>query len=436
MFRKIFNTLITSELKKKVFFTLLVIFTYRIGAMIPVPGVNTEAMKSMFKVYGDGILGFLNMFSGGALNRMSIFSLGVIPYINASIIMGLIQSAHIFPYFDKLSKEGYQGRKILTQITRFGTLLLGIIQSFVLAIMISKIRAPSGLSIVVNFSLSWIILAVITLVTGTIIIMWLGEQITERGIGNGISIIIFSGIVERLPHAVFTTIKLIKLKEFSIFNTLFLIIVIMAVLIFVIWIETAQRKIPIHYTKKIVGKKIYNKQTSFLPIKVDQSGVIAVIFAASVLSVPLSISQFAPGLKVFGFHIAKKIAVLFNNGSIIYNLTYAFLVIFFCYFYNFISFDTEDISENIKKAGGFIPGIRPGEYTSKYIKNVLEKITLIGALFVACIAVLPDYLKNIINVPFFFGGTSLLIIVGVSIDTIGQIESIFIMHSYEKFYNR
>ncbi|MDR3049072.1 MAG: preprotein translocase subunit SecY [Elusimicrobiota bacterium] len=421
------------ELQKRVFFTLAIIVAYRIGAMIPVPGVNAEAIQSLFNAQGNGLLGFLDLFSGGALSRMSIFSLGIMPYINASIILSLLQGAHVIPYLDRLAKEGEQGRKKLTQITRYGTLIIGTIQSVGLTMAISKMPTPSGMPIALDPSMSWMMMTVLTLITGTALIMWLGEQVSERGIGNGISLIIFAGIIERLPSAVVGVIRLVQLEEFSILSALFLVVIVMAVLLAVVWVETAQRKIPVNYAKRMVGRKMYGGQSSFLPIKVDQSGVIAVIFAVSLLSAPLTIAQFAPNLTVFGFPLAQQISNWFAHGSIVYSLVYALLVIFFCYFYNSISFNPKDLAENMKKSGGFIPGIRPGEPTSSHIQKILERVTLGGALFVACIAVLPDYMRNVLNAPFFFGGTSLLIVVGVSLDTIGQIESHLIMRHYEGF---
>ncbi|MDR1952652.1 MAG: preprotein translocase subunit SecY [Elusimicrobiota bacterium] len=421
------------ELQKRVLFTLGIIIAYRIGATIPIPGVNAEAVKSLFAANANGLLGFLDMFSGGALNRMSIFSMGIMPYINASIILSLVQGAHVIPYLDRLAKEGEQGRKKITQITRYGTLILGTIQSFGLTMAISKLPTPSGMPIVVNPSTSWIVMTVFTLVTGTALIMWLGEQVTERGIGNGISLIIFAGIIERLPSAIIGVVRLIQMDQLSILSAMFLVVLVLAVLLAVVWVETAQRKIPIHYAKRMVGRKMYGGQSSFLPIKVDQSGVIAVIFSVSILSAPLTIAQFAPNFTLFGLPVAEKILNWFNHGSLIYSLVYAALVIFFCYFYNAISFNPKDIAENMKKSGGFVPGIRPGDPTSNYIQKVLERITLGGALFVAMIAVLPDYMRTMLDAPFFFGGTSLLIVVGVSLDTIGQIESHLIMRHYEGF---
>ncbi|MBR3654691.1 MAG: preprotein translocase subunit SecY, partial [Elusimicrobia bacterium] len=373
------------------------------------------------------------MFSGGALNRMSVFSMGIMPYINASIIMSLMQGAHVIPYLDRLAKEGEQGRKKLTQITRYGTLILGAIQSFGLTMAIMRMPTPSGMPIVLDPTMSWMVMTVFTLVTGTVLIMWLGEQVTERGIGNGISLIIFAGIVERLPSACLGVIKLIQMEELSLLLAIVLLALVLVVLTLVVWVETAQRRIPINYAKRMVGRRMYGGQTSFLPIKVDQSGVIAVIFAVSILSAPLTIAQFAPDWTVWGIPVSKTITDWFNRSSWIYNLVYAGLVIFFCYFYNSISFNPKDLAENMKKSGGFVPGIRPGEPTAVYIQKVLERVTLGGALFVACIAVLPDYLRTMMSAPFFFGGTSLLIVVGVSLDTIGQIESHLIMRHYEGF---
>ena len=433
MFNKIADIFKIPQLRSKVLFTLAIIVAYRIGAAVPIPGINADAVRSLFEANSNGLLGFLDMFSGGALNRMSVFSMGIMPYINASIIMSLMQGAHVIPYLDRLAKEGEQGRKKLTQITRYGTLILGAIQSFGLTMAIMRMPTPSGMPIVLDPTMSWMVMTVFTLVTGTVLIMWLGEQVTERGIGNGIYLIIFAGIVERLPSACAGVIKLIQMEELSLLLAIVLLALVLVVLTLVVWVETAQRRIPINYAKRMVGRRMYGGQTSFLPIKVDQSGVIAVIFAVSILSAPLTIAQFAPDWTVWGIPVSKTITDWFNRSSWVYNLVYAGLVIFFCYFYNSISFNPKDLAENMKKSGGFVPGIRPGEPTAVYIQKVLERVTLGGALFVACIAVLPDYLRTMMSAPFFFGGTSLLIVVGVSLDTIGQIESHLIMRHYEGF---
>jgi preprotein translocase subunit SecY len=416
------------ELKRRVLFTLAVIVAYRFGAAIPIPGINADALKSLFDVHRNNLLGFLDMFSGGALGKMSIFSLGIMPYINASIILSLLQGAHVIPYLDRLAKEGELGRKKLNQITRYGTLILGAIQAFGLTIAISRMPTPSGLPIVDDPTTGWIILTVLTMITGTVFIMWLGEQITELGIGNGISLVIFAGIVDRLPSAVTGLITLVKHDELSILLAIILFSFVLLVTAVVVWVETAQRKIPVQYAKRVVGRKMYGGASTFLPLKVDQSGVIAVIFAVSILSAPLTVAQFAPNASW-----AKTINSWFNQASIIYNLIYAALVIFFCYFYNSIAFNPKELAENMKKWGGFIPGIRPGEPTAEYIQRILERITLGGAIFVALIAVLPDLVRKFFNAPFFFGGTSLLIVVGVALDTIGQIESHLIMRHYEGF---
>jgi len=433
MLKNFIDTLKVQQFQEKVLFTLLAIIAYRIGTVIPIPGINIEAVKSMFAAQKNGFLDFLNMFSGGALNRMSIFSLGVMPYINASIIMNLIQGAHVIPYLDKLAKEGEHGKKKISKITKLMTLVIGTIHSFGLTMALTKMSTPTRMCVVIDPSSSWIILTIATLVTGTILIMWLGEQITEKGIGNGVSIVIFAGIVERLPHSVVNIVKLVNMEEFSILFVLILAFIVTGVLVLVVWVETAQRRIPIHYAKRMIGRKMYGGQTSFLPIKVDQSGVIAVIFSVSILSAPLALAQFTPNWAIWNFPLTKKIGQYITNDSIIYNLVYVSFIIFFCYFYNSISFNPKELAENMKKSAAFIPGTRPGEPTSIYIQKVLEKVTLSGALFVASLAVLPDYLRSIMKVPFFFGGTSLLIVVGVSLDTIGQIESYIIMRHYEGF---
>jgi len=416
------------ELKKRVLFTLAVIAAYRIGAAIPIPGVNAAALKSLFEAHRNSLLGFLDMFSGGALNRLSIFSMGIMPYINASIIMSLLQGAHVFPYLDRLSKEGELGRKKINQITRYGTLVLGLIQSFGLAMAVSKMPTPGGIPIVDNPTVAWTMLTVLTLVTGTVFIMWLGEQITEQGIGNGISLIIFAGIVDRLPSAVKDLFRLLQAEEISLLAVLLLVALVLVVTTLVVWVETAQRKIPVQYAKRVVGRKMYGGASTFLPIKVDQSGVIAVIFAISLLSTPLTVAQFFPEAA-----LAKTINDWWNRSSIIYELIYASLIIFFCYFYNSVAFNPKELAENMKKSGGFIPGIRPGDPTALYITRILERVTLGGAVFVAAIAVLPDYMRHFLNAPFFFGGTSLLIVVGVALDTVGQMESHLIMRHYEGF---
>src|SRR5882672_9287166 len=416
------------ELKRRILFTIGILAAYRVGATIPIPGVNADALRALFAAQQNTLLGFLNIFSGGALGRLSIFSMGIMPYINASIIMSLLQGAHVIPYLDRLAKEGEQGRKKMNQITRYLTLGLGGLQSFGLTFAVTKMPAPGGAPIVMNPTAGFIALTVLTLTTGTVFIMWLGEQITERGIGNGVSLIIFAGIVDRLPSAVADLVRLMRIEEISLFRAVFLVALVLGVTGLVVWVETAQRKIPVQYAKRVVGRRMYGGASTYLPLKVDQSGVIAVIFAVSLLAVPLTIAQFFPHSPW-----ATR-AASWERGNWVYETIYASLIIFFCYFYNSVAFNPTELADNLRKWGGFIPGIRPGEATAHYISKILERITLGGALFVAAIAVLPDYLRKMLNAPFFFGGTALLIVVGVALDTIGQIQSHLIMRHYDGFF--
>lgn len=416
------------ELKRRVFFTMMIIAVYRIGAAIPIPDINTIALRSFFQAQGNTLLGFLDMFSGGALGRFSIFSMGIMPYINASIIMSLLQGAHVFPYLDRLAKEGDMGRKKINQITRYLTLCLGSLQSFGLTMAMKAVTAPGGAKIINNDTWAFVFLTVLTLTTGTVFIMWLGEQITEKGIGNGISLIIFAGIVDRLPSAIRNLIRLVRIEELQFLTAVFLVLFVVVVVALVVWVETGQRKIPVQYAKRVVGRHMVGGSSTYLPIKVDQSGVIAVIFAMSLLTMPMTLAQFFPE-SAFGSFLGKW----FPFGAWQYQMVYAGLIIFFCYFYNSISFNPNELAENMKKWGGFISGIRPGEATAQYISRILERITLWGALFVAAIAVMPNFLQKWLNAPFFFGGTALLIVVGVALDTIGQLESHLIMRHYDGF---
>jgi preprotein translocase subunit SecY len=420
------------ELKRRILFTILILAAYRVGATIPIPGVNADALRALFAAQQNTLLGFLNIFSGGALSRLSIFSMGIMPYINASIIMSLLQGAHVIPYLDRLAKEGEQGRKRMNQITRYLTLILGGMQSFGLTFAVSKMPAPGGAPIVTNPTAGFIALTVLTLTTGTVFIMWLGEQITERGIGNGVSLIIFAGIVDRLPSAVADLIRLIRIEEVSLFRAVLIIALVVVVTGLVVWVETAQRKIPVQYAKRVVGRRMYGGASTYLPLKVDQSGVIAVIFAVSLLAVPLTVAQFFPHASWAG-RIAS-----WEKGNWVYEGIYAALIIFFCYFYNSVAFNPAELADNLRKMGGFIPGIRPGDATAQYIQRILERITLGGALFVAAIAILPQYFQKMLNAPQnlanLFGGTSILIVVGVALDTIGQIQSHLIMRHYDGFF--
>jgi preprotein translocase subunit SecY len=416
------------ELKRRILYTLGILAVYRVGANIPVPGVNAGALFQFFAAQQNTLLGFLNIFSGGAMGRFAIFAMGVGPYINASIIMSLLQGAHVIPYLDRLAKEGEQGRKRLNQITRYLTLALAALQSFGLTLTISKMTATGNEPIVADASAGWIALTVLTLTTGSVFIMWLGEQITERGIGNGVSIIIFSGIVDRLPSAIFGLFQQVRIEQTSLFKALLLLALVIAITGIVVWVETAQRKIPVQYAKRVSGRKMMGGQSTYLPLKVDQSGVIAVIFAVSLLAVPVTIATFFPH-SFWATHVTKWQ----NGGGWMYEVIYALLIIFFCYFYNSVQFNPSDVADNLRKWGGFIPGIRPGEPTALHIDRIMARITLGGALFVAAIAVLPDYLRKALDAPFVFGGTALLIVVGVALDTIGQIQSHLIMRHYDGF---
>ncbi len=419
------------ELRKRVLFTLGAIAVFRIGAAIPIPGVNGDAIRAIFNAQQSSLLGFLNTFSGGALGRFSIFSMGVVPYINASIIMSLLQGAHVLPFLDRLAKDGELGRRKLNSYTRYLTLFLAVFQSFGLTIAISKMQAPGGAPTVIDPTWMFYCVTVLTMTAGTIFVMWLGEQITEQGIGNGVSLLIFTGIVERIPVAGWSLFELVRLEELNLFAAIAIIAALAAVVVVVVWVETAQRKIPVQYAKRMVGRKMYGGSQSYLPLKVDQSGVIAVIFALSLLSVPVTIATFMPNVSS-----AEGVMRFFRGGNYIYDAVYASLIIFFCYFYNSVSINPVDLAENMKKSGGFIPGIRPGEPTAKHIEWILERITLGGALFVAAIAVMPDIMKREFSVPFFFGGTSLLIAVGVALDTMGQLEAHLIMRHYEGFLKK
>jgi preprotein translocase subunit SecY len=420
------NILQSPELRKRILYVVIALAVYRVAAVIPIPGINGQALAAFFQQHQSGMLGFLDIFSGGALGKFSVLALGIMPYINASIIMGLVKGAHIFPGLDKLSKEGEYGRRKENQITRVFGLILALLQGFGLTLAITKMSAPGGLAIVIDPNWTFIMTTTLTLATGTMFIMWLGEQMTEKGIGNGISLIIFAGIVDRLPGAISMLVELVRSEEMQLLTAIIILALVVIIMGLVVWVETAQRQIPVQYAKSMVGNKMYGGQSSYLPLKIDQSGVIAVIFAMSVMSVPLTVAQFTPQS-----HWAQVTMEWMGRGHATYVILYVALIIFFCYFYNSMSFNPKDIAENMKKWGGFIPGIRPGESTHKYIEWVMNRVTLSGAVFVALIAVLPDFLRIKFNVPFYFGGTALLIVVGVALDTVGQVQAHLLAHNYQ-----
>ena len=414
------------ELKKRLLFVFGALAVFRIAAAIPIPGINTEVLVQLFAAHQNGILGFMNIFSGGALGRFSILALGIMPYINASIIMGLVRGAHIFPALDRMHKEGESGRRKENQITRIFALFLALLQGGMMTFAISRVTGAGGVPAVVNPNALFFITTLVTLAAGTMFVMWLGEQITEKGVGNGISLIIFAGIVDRLPSAVVELKERVATGEMDPFMALAICAAAVVITALVVWLETAQRQIPVQYAKRQVGNKVYGGQTSYLPLKVDQSGVIAVIFASSVISLPLTVASFNQEAEW-----AQKILNMFNHGNVWYMLLFSALIIFFCYFYNSMTFNPADIADNMKKWGGFIPGIRPGEQTKNYIEWVMNRITFCGAIFVCLVAVLPDAFRSYFGVDFYFGGTALLIVVGVALDTVSQVQAHLLARNYE-----
>jgi len=416
------------ELKRKIFITLALLFVYRVGIHVPTPGINGAALSSFFASAEGTLFSMFNMFSGGALERFSIFALGIMPYISASIILELMTV--VVPHLEQLKKEGDAGRKKKTQYTRYGTVVLSVIQGLGISVGLESMTSPAGVAIVPYAGWGFRLVTIITLTAGTSFIMWLGEQITERGIGNGISLIIFAGIVASMPSAMGNTVRLMTTGEMGIFALIILIILMVAVIAAIIYMEQAQRRIPVHYAKRVVGRKMYGGQTSHLPLKINTAGVIPPIFASSIIMFPTTLAQF------INLPIMKTVAAMFSPGTIWYYLLYVGFIIFFCFFYAAVQFNPEDIAENMKKNGGYIPGIRPGKRTSEYIDKVLTRITLGGAIYVSAVCVLPTFLMSKFNIPFYFGGTALLIVVGVSIDTISQIESHLITGNYEGFLGR
>jgi len=416
------------ELKKRLLYSLALLSVYRIGVHIPTPGIDAVALASFFERAKGTLLALFDMFSGGALERLSVFALGIMPYISASIIFQLLTV--VIPHLGRLSKEGEQGRKKITQYTRYGTVVLSIIQGFGIAVGLESMSSPGGAPVVIHPGWGFRLMTVITLTSGTAFIMWLGEQITERGIGNGISLIIFAGIVARMPDAVGNTFRLLTTGEMEIFLVLILLILMMAVVGAIVFMEQGQRRIPVQYAKRVVGRRMYGGQSTHLPLKINTSGVIPPIFASSIIMFPATIASF---IKVPWM---QSIANAMRPGSFIYELLFVGFVYFFCYFYTAVTFNPVDVAENMKKHGGFIPGIRPGKRTAEYIDRVLTRITLGGATYVSAVCVLPSILITKFNVPFYFGGTALLIVVGVALDTIAQIESHMLARHYEGFLKK
>ncbi len=413
------------ELRKRVMFTLFMLFVYRMGVQIPTPGINGEALAAFFQQNAGTLFGMFNMFSGGALKNFSIFALGIMPYISASIILQLLTV--VIPQLEALSKEGEAGQRKITQYTRYSTVALSIIQGFFIATGLEGMSGPGGAAIVLVPGLQFKLMTVLTLTTGTAFIMWLGEQMTERGVGNGISLIIFAGIVARMPAAIGNSIQLIKAGEIAVVFVPIMIVLMFLVVAFIVFVETAQRRVPIQYAKRVVGRKVYGGQSSHLPLKLNISGVIPPIFASSIMMFPATIGSF---IKI---DWVQQVSAMLSPGTVFYYILYVAMLVFFCFFYTAVTFKPDDVAENLKKNGGFIPGIRPGKKTAEFIDFVLTRITVIGAIYLSAVCVMPTLLINKFNVPFYFGGTALLIVVGVAIDTISQIESHLVMRNYDGF---
>ena len=448
-FRNIFAI---PDLRKRLFFTFALLAVYRIGCNIPTPGIDPQALLEFMQSVQNTLLGFVNTFTGGSLSRVAIFALGIMPYITASIILQLLTV--IWPYLEKLSKEGELGRRKITQYTRYLTIAISIIQSTGIAIWLERVSPSGGATLVPNPGWGFRLMTVLTLTTGCAFVMWLGEQISERGIGNGISLIIFAGIVVGLPGAVVSTINNVQAGSMSIIRIILLIVFMTAVVAFIVYMERAQRRIPVQYAKRVVGRRVYGGQNTYLPLRVNTGGVIPVIFASSVVMIPSTIAG------MFQHPWVQKIADYISWGQPIYYLIYATAIIFFSYFYVSIIFNPVDTAENMRKYGGFIPGIRSGRRTAEYIDRILTRLTLVGALYLAAVSILPEFLLTgfkVQGIPFvgatldsflpdwftegmginfYFGGTSLLIVVGVAMDFVQQIESQLVMRNYDGFMKK
>ncbi len=416
------------ELNRRLLFAALMLVVYRLGVFVPTPGIDPEELIKLFEQTKGTIFDILNLFSGGALERASIFALGVMPYITSSIIMSLLVKA--FPTLEAMQKEGEAGRRKINQYSRYGTVLICIIQGLMLAITLEG-GLGSGASVVRDPGWMFRFTTVMTLTAGTLFVMWIGEQISERGIGNGISLIIAASILTRMPAALWDSVRLIETGELTVFGMLLLFAFMAIVVGLIVYFERSYRKIPVQYPRRVVGRKVYGGQASHLPLKVNTAGVIPPIFASSLMIFPATILSFV------NIPYLRNFTDIFLRGSFYYDIVYAGLIIFFAYFYTAVIYNPDDLADNLRKNGGFIPGIRPGKKTADYIEKILGRITFIGAIYVAAVCVLPSILQGVpFNIPFFFGGTSLLIVVGVTLDTVQQIESFLITHSYEGFIRK
>lgn len=427
MWEKIQNIFSIPELRRRILFTLGILVVYRIGGHLPTAGIDTQALGEFFRAQRGTLFGMYDLFVGGNLSRATIFALGIMPYISASIIMQLLGA--VIPFLEKLQKEGEQGRKKINQYTRYATVFLAMFNSYGIATFLESL-APNGIPVVPHPGFGFRLLTMLTMTSGTIFVMWLGEQITERGIGNGISLIIFVGCLDNIPSYILQTIVQVRGGGLGLLPLVIVIALMLLVTASVVLMTQGNRKIPVQYAKRVVGRKIYGGQSTYIPLSFNTAGVIPIIFAQSVLSFPMTIGTFVKG------EWAQNVAAAFAPGTLIYELLFAGMIIFFAYFYTAIVINPVEMANNMKKYGGFIPGIRPGEKTAEYIDRILTRITLPGAIFYAIIAILPTILMKWFHVPFYFGGTTLLIIVGVALDTLQQIESHLLMRHYEGFIKK
>jgi preprotein translocase subunit SecY len=429
MLEKLRNIFAVPELKRRILFTLALFAVYRLGEHLPSPGVNAKALAQAFQSQQNQLFGLYDFFVGGAFSRATIFALGIMPYISSSIILQLLGA--VIPYLEKLRKEGEEGQKKITQLTRYGTVLISIVQSYAYSVFLMNMGASQGVTVVPHPGVVFTLSTIITQTTGTIFVMWLGEKITEYGIGNGISLVIFINIIGRMPNTMFATYDSFRAGSVNLLNLLLVVTVMVGVVAAVILMTQAQRKIPVQYAKRIVGRRMYGGANTHIPLRVNTAGVIPIIFALSVMSLPAAIAGFLP---------SSPLAVLgqwFSHRSILYNVLYGLIIIFFTYFYTAVVLNPNDLAENIRKYGGFVPGIRPGAKTAEYIDQVMSRITLPGAVFLAAIAILPDLFITGLGFPFLdFGGTSVLIVVGVALDTLQQVESHLLMRHYEGFVKK
>lgn len=413
------------ELRRRILFTLGMLAVYRVGCHIPTPGIDAQVLAKFFEGTEGTLLGMVSAFTGGALERMTVFALGIMPYISSSIILQLLTV--VFEPIEKLSKEGEQGKRKITQYTRYGTIILAIIQGAGIAVGLQTMVGPAGEPVVPNPGTGFVLMTIITLTAGTAFIMWLGEQITERGIGNGISLVIFAGIVAGTPAAIINSLRLLDTGAMTPTIMLFILVLMLFVVAAIVFMERAQRRVPIHYAKRVVGMRNMGGQASHLPLKINMSGVIPPIFASSIIMFPATVAN------LIDVPWVQSVAAVMTPGHWIYNLFYIAFIVFFCYFYTAVTFNPVNVAENVKNQGGYVPGIRPGKETAEYLDMVLGRLTFAGAIYVSAVCVLPTFLISQFNVPFFFGGTSLLIVVGVGMDTASQIEAHLISRSYEGF---